>query len=97
MTSPALRVAGRIDRGGFRLELDVTIEAGEVVARVGATEVRARLAGILRGMLYPGLEVAAGTKLGDIDPRAEPAHVLTVSDKSLAIGGGVLEAILAGL
>ena len=74
-----------------------TVQAGEVVARVGEVEVRAGLAGVLRGMLYPGLAVAAGTKLGDIDPRAETAHVQTVSDKSLAIGGGVLEAILSGL
>jgi xanthine dehydrogenase accessory factor len=28
------------------------------------------------------------------DPRCEPRHCFTVSDKALAIGGGVLEAIL---
>ena len=34
-------------------------------------------------------------KIGDLDPRAIRAYCNTVSDKSLAIGGGVLEAILA--
>jgi xanthine dehydrogenase accessory factor len=33
-------------------------------------------------------------KIGDLDPRADVAYCFTVSDKSLAIGGGVLEAIL---
>ncbi len=78
-------------------EIGDVVRASEVVATVGDTPVTAAIGGVLRGMLYPGLTVAQGTKLGDIDPRAEPSHVRTVSDKSLAIGGGVLEAILSGL
>ena len=34
-------------------------------------------------------------KIGDLDPRAKREHCFTISDKSLAIGGGVLEAVLA--
>ena len=34
-------------------------------------------------------------KIGDVDPRDEPVMVNLVSDKSRAIGGGVLEAILS--
>ncbi len=33
-------------------------------------------------------------KSGDVDPRCELAHCFTVSDKALAVGGGVLEAVL---
>jgi xanthine dehydrogenase accessory factor len=33
-------------------------------------------------------------KVGDVDPRARREHCFTVSDKSRAIAGGVLEAIL---
>jgi xanthine dehydrogenase accessory factor len=33
-------------------------------------------------------------KVGDVDPRAILEHCFTISDKSRAIGGGVLEAIL---
>jgi xanthine dehydrogenase accessory factor len=33
-------------------------------------------------------------KVGDVDPRPETFRCWTVSEKSLAIGGGVLEAIL---
>lgn len=71
------------------------IRAGEVVAIVGDTEVVASIDGVLRGMLHDGLWVTAGTKLGDIDPRAERSHVYTVSDKSRAIAGGALEAIMS--
>ena len=33
-------------------------------------------------------------KAGDIDPRCAVEHCYTASDKALAVGGGVLEAIL---
>jgi xanthine dehydrogenase accessory factor len=68
---------------------------GQILARVGDEVVRAQTSGVLRGMIHSGVRVAAGTKIGDVDPRAEHAHCYQVSDKSLAIAGGVLEAILA--
>jgi xanthine dehydrogenase accessory factor len=34
-------------------------------------------------------------KVGDIDPRGDPECCAFISDKALAIGGGVLEAILS--
>lgn len=53
------------------------------------------LKGVLRGILRDGAPVSAGLKIGDIDPRDDPALCHLVSDKALAVGGGVLEAILA--
>jgi xanthine dehydrogenase accessory factor len=32
-------------------------------------------------------------KIGDIDPNDDPSYCFLVSDKALAVGGGVLEAI----
>lgn len=55
---------------------------------------RTKIDGVLRGLLHDGLLIAAGTKVADVDPRAEPSYCFTVSDKSLAVGGGVLEATL---
>jgi xanthine dehydrogenase accessory factor len=57
----------------------------------------APFAGVLRGLIHPTVTVTAGMKVGDLDPRADVAYCFTVSDKSLAIGGGVLEAILMWL
>ena len=51
--------------------------------------------GVLRGLIRPGLHVTRGLKIGDIDPRDDPSTCYLVSDKALAIGGGVLEAILS--
>lgn len=70
------------------------VELGQPVARVGDAVAAARLTGIVRGMLPAGLPVFQGMKAGDIDPRCERRHCFTVSDKSRAIGGGVLEGIL---
>jgi xanthine dehydrogenase accessory factor len=63
----------------------------------GELELRSPFEGILRGLVRGGIELPAGVKLGDIDPRCERGNCFTVSDKSLAVAGGVLEAILSGL
>jgi len=70
------------------------VQAGDDVAFVGREKVTARISGVLRGLLKDGLEVTAGMKVGDIDPRAARDHCFTISDKSRAIAGGVLEAIM---
>ena len=70
------------------------VRAGEAIARVDGAEVTSAIGGVLRGLLRDGIEVGAGFKVGDVDPRAEPAHCHTISDKSRAIGGGALEAIM---
>jgi xanthine dehydrogenase accessory factor len=41
------------------------------------------------------MEVTRGIKLGDVDARDDPELCRLVSDKALAIGGGVLEAIMS--
>ncbi len=56
--------------------------------------VKTGIAGILRGVLHDGLKVAARTKIADVDPRGAAEYCFTVSDKSWAVGGGALEAVL---
>ena len=68
---------------------------GTVIALVGSQAVLAPFDGVLRGMIKPGTQVKKGMKIGDIDPRDDPTICTLVSDKSRAVGGGVLEAILA--
>jgi len=82
--------------GLFEHQLDIgaVVHVGNVVGRVGQAPVLAPIAGILRGLIHDGVRVQAGLKIGDVDPRAAPDHCCTISDKALAIGGGVLEAIL---
>jgi len=82
------------------------VQAGDIIAHIHEagcagepcscqpTPIVAAIPGILRGLLRDGLTVKADMKVGDIDPRAAREHCFTISDKSRAIGGGVLEAIL---
>jgi len=71
------------------------IPAGQVIASVDGIPVAAPFSGVLRGILPSGMRVHAGLKIGDLDPRDDPSICTRVSDKSLAVGGGVLEAILS--
>lgn len=82
--------------GLFRgcLEIGARVETGDVAGYVGETPMTCTIGGILRGLLSDGTPVHAGMKAGDVDPRCREDHCHCASDKALAIGGGVLEAIL---
>jgi xanthine dehydrogenase accessory factor len=71
------------------------LEPGQLVAEVDGQPVQAPFKGVLRGLLHPGVHVTPGLKVGDIDPRDDSRFCTLVSDKSLAIAGGVMEAILS--
>ena len=45
-------------------------------------------------VLDDGVPVKKGMKSGDVDPRCKPEYCTTISDKALAVGGGVVEAVL---
>jgi xanthine dehydrogenase accessory factor len=78
-----------------RVEIGELVEPGQVVADVAGQPVLANFAGVLRGLVRSGLPVRQGMKVGDVDPRGDPAACRLVSDKALAVGGGVLEAVLS--
>ena len=74
------------------------VQAGEPVLALIGAEGRVTLAanvdGMLRGLIRPGFQAHAGLKVADVDPRGRREHCFTVSDKGLAVAGGVLEAVL---
>lgn len=82
--------------GVFRLQLDIgaQVKAGDAAGYVGETPVVCTIDGILRGILPDKTPVFRGMKAGDVDPRCALDHCFCASDKALAVGGGVLEAIL---
>lgn len=77
------------------VEIGAEVRAGDVCATVAGEPMRATIDGVVRGLLQAGVRVTAGMKSGDVDPRCRPEYIRTVSDKASAVGGGVLEAILA--
>ena len=76
------------------LDIGAQVKMGDVAATVDGIPMTCTLDGVLRGILADGTPVFKGMKAGDIDPRCEIRHCYCASDKALAVGGGVLEAVL---
>ena len=70
------------------------VHAGAVCATVAGKPMVATIDGVVRGLLQEGVVVKQGMKSGDVDPRCHPEYITMASDKALAVGGGVLEAVL---
>jgi len=69
-------------------------ELGEVTGSSGPAGLRAPFDGVVRGLIAEGTAVRKGLKIGDIDPRADRTACFEISDKALAVAGGVQEAVL---
>lgn len=96
------RAAERVLRAPAAGEVSWQVQIGDVVAKdaelgmIGAEVITAPFDGMIRGLISPTTSIGAGVKVGDVDPRIDPAFCAEISDKALAIGGGVLEAVLMG-
>lgn len=76
-------------------DIGTHVTSGEVVARIGTSELVAPITGLVRGIIRDQTFVAKGLKIGDIDPRIdEKENCFTISDKARCISGGVVEALL---
>ncbi len=86
--------AGPID---WIVDIGDLIAKGDAIGTVAGEPILASLDGVVRGLIDTAQPASPGLKIADIDPRADPAACFEISDKSLAVGGGVLEAILVWL
>jgi len=79
------------------------LEEGQLIAEIQPQDgndnfsILSPFPGMLRGLIRPEIQVAKGVKIGDVDRRNDPAMHTLISDKALAIGGGVLEVLLTFL
>ena len=73
------------------------VEKDEVLGSVGDDHILAGTSGVIRGLINEGTMLEAGMKIGDIDPRGMKVDVKKVSDKALAVGNGVTEAVIEWL
>jgi xanthine dehydrogenase accessory factor len=76
-------------------EIGEMVTVGEIVGWVDEEPVRAQISGVLRGLLYSGLEIEEGVKLGDIDPQGKSSDCCRTSEKADSIACGVLEAVFS--
>lgn len=81
----------------WQYEVGDVVKEGDVLGEVAGHAIRAPFDGVVRGLIAPGAAVPAGIKIGDVDPRGDVAACFTISEKALAIGGGVVEAVLTYL
>ena len=78
---------------GWQVGIGHRVVGAQVMGRVGGCAVVAPFDGVVRGLIADGTEVPAGLKIADVDPRFD-VDCHEISDKALAVGGGVLEAVL---
>ena len=77
------------------VSLGERVKKNDVIGFVGDQPVIAEIDGVLRGVIRDNTWVKNRLKIGDIDPRGKQEYCTTISEKARAIGGSVLEAILA--
>ena len=77
----------------WRAHIGEVVAAGTEIGTVGPATIAAPFDGVLRGLIADRTPVCRDGKVGDVDPRLDTA-VDEISDKALAVGGGVVEAIL---
>jgi xanthine dehydrogenase accessory factor len=82
--------------GKFKSEYKIgdAVKKDEVIAEVSGVPVKSKLDGVIRGLLRNNINIKKGVKVADVDPRGDASYCRFVSEKSRAIGGAVLEAIL---
>jgi xanthine dehydrogenase accessory factor len=87
--------------GTFEIAKDIgsSVEEGETIGWIASADqekqaVKVAATGMLRGIIRDGTPVEKGMKLGDIDPVMEGERCYTISEKSRAVAGGVLEACM---
>ncbi len=90
------RVLRSPSKGLFRptKKLGDLVAAGDTVAWVDKHPVKAKIDGVIRGLIRDGLKVDENTKLGEVDPRRSKELYYAIRPRTRAIAGGVLEAIL---
>ena len=77
-----------------KVDIGSSVKKSDIIGYVAGKPVKALIDGVLRGMIRPKITVRTGLKIGDIDPRGQKGYCYSISEKALAISGGVLEGIL---
>lgn len=81
--------------GVVRWHVDIgdAVTSGQVLGQIAGADITALFDGRVRGLIKDSVIVQENLKIGDIDPRLDTQSD-EISDKALAIGGGVLEVVL---
>lgn len=75
-------------------EIGVWKNQGEAVARLGTLPLCAPISGYVRGICRSGVEVAAGAKVLEMDPRREDANLFGLGERPLRIAEAVAQVVV---
>jgi len=84
-----------------QVEIGSHVDEGQLIAEIqqsstaNQSSIVSPFKGVLRGLIHKSVSVTKGMKIGDVDPNDDPSYCSLVSDKALAVAGGVLEAIFS--
>lgn len=85
-------VAGQVR---WQVDFGELVQAGQQMGVMNADEIiTAPISGMVRGLISPLVNIKAGIKIGDVDPRGTQVAYERISEKARNIARGVLEAIL---
>jgi len=80
----------------WKVAIGDIVEPGQLLGSSSGVDISAPFAGVVRGLIAESVDVHKNLKIADVDPRSD-TNVHEVSEKALAIGGGVVEAVLTWL
>jgi xanthine dehydrogenase accessory factor len=75
------------------VEIGAWVEAGEIVALVGSESIHAPISGFIRGICHSGVQVNAGSKVIELDPRTEGASLYGLGERPLRLAEAVVKAL----
>ncbi|MEX2664447.1 selenium-dependent molybdenum cofactor biosynthesis protein YqeB [Candidatus Uabimicrobium amorphum] len=73
------------------------IKSGELFGKIGEHTIKAKISGVVRGIIADGHFCKVRTKIGDIDPRGEIEYCFCMSEKARNISGAILEVVVRHL
>jgi xanthine dehydrogenase accessory factor len=76
-----------------RVAIGDWVEAGEMIASLNGRDVRAPISGHVRGICHGNVQVAAGGKILEIDPRQDGANLFGLGERPLRIAESVVQAM----
>jgi xanthine dehydrogenase accessory factor len=91
------RIGGMVERGeriGTVVSVYGVEDFRQGVPVDASYPVKARISGVLRGLLRDGVPVKQGDRIADIDPRGNTEDLDHISDKARRVAEGVHEALL---
>lgn len=76
-----------------RLAIGASVVAGEEIATIDGTPLRAPLTGRLRGLAHDGAEIEQGTKVIEVDASGSDASIYAVAERPKRVAEAVLLAV----